>query len=397
MDRIILHIDVNSAFLSWSAIKLLKEGFNKDIRNEISVIAGDPNKRHGVIVAASIPAKKIGIKPPINLFEARKKTRDLIVVKPDYQFYKKCSENMINFLKSLFPEIQQYSIDECFIDYTTMKKIYGDEVKFAYKLKNEIYKRFGFTVNIGIGNNKLSAKMASDFEKPNKVHTLYKYEFKNKVWNKDISELFMAGKSSCKKLRELNINTIGELANSDYDMLIRNLKSQGKLLYEYANCIDESRVEPDMYEERKGIGLSRTLEYDSNDKELIFSYLYDFSKEISKKLRDKKVYANTIIITIRNNEFKTINHQGKCINAVNLTDDIFEKAKQLFLNIWDKEPIRLIGLRVTDFTSTNSIQLSIFDKNNDKHEKEQLQKIVDDINNKLGNSSVMLGVKNSEL
>lgn len=393
MDRIILHIDVNSAFLSWSAIKLLKEGFNKDIRNEISVIAGDPNKRHGVIVAASIPAKKIGIKPPINLFEARKKTRDLIVVKPDYQFYKKCSENMINFLKSLFPEIQQYSIDECFIDYTTMKKIYGDEVKFAYKLKNEIYKRFGFTVNIGIGNNKLSAKMASDFEKPNKVHTLYKYEFKNKVWNKDISELFMAGKSSCKKLRELNINTIGELANSDYDMLIRNLKSQGKLLYEYANCIDESRVEPDMYEERKGIGLSRTLEYDSNDKELLFSYLYDFSKEISKKLRDKKVYANTIIITIRNNEFKTINHQGKCINAVNLTDDIFEKAKQLFLNIWDKEPIRLIGLRVTDFTSTNSIQLSIFDKNNDKHEKEQLQKIVDDINNKLGNSSVMLGVK----
>ena len=393
MDRIILHIDVNSAFLSWSAIKLLKEGFNKDIRNEISVIAGDPNKRHGVIVAASIPAKKIGIKPPINLFEARKKTRDLIVVKPDYQFYKKCSENMINFLKSLFPEIQQYSIDECFIDYTTMKKIYGDEVKFAYKLKNEIYKRFGFTVNIGIGNNKLSAKMASDFEKPNKVHTLYKYEFKNKVWNKDISELFMAGKSSCKKLRELNINTIGELANSDYDMLIRNLKSQGKLLYEYANCIDESRVEPDMYEERKGIGLSRTLEYDSNDKELIFSYLYDFSKEISKKLRDKKVYANTIIITIRNNEFKTINHQGKCINAINLTDDIFEKAKQLFLNIWDKEPIRLIGLRVTDFTSTNSIQLSIFDKNNDKHEKEQLQKIVDDINNKLGNSSVMLGVK----
>lgn len=393
MDRIILHIDVNSAFLSWSAIKLLKEGFNKDIRNEISVIAGDPNKRHGVIVAASIPAKKIGIKPPINLFEARKKNRDLIVVKPDYQFYKKCSENMINFLKSLFPEIQQYSIDECFIDYTTMKKIYGDEVKFAYKLKNEIYKRFGFTVNIGIGNNKLSAKMASDFEKPNKVHTLYKYEFKNKVWNKNISELFMAGKSSCKKLRELNINTIGELANSDYDMLIRNLKSQGKLLYEYANCIDESRVEPDMYEERKGIGLSRTLEYDSNDKELIFSYLYDFSKEISKKLRDKKVYANTIIITIRNNEFKTINHQGKCINAVNLTDDIFEKAKQLFLNIWDKEPIRLIGLRVTDFTSTNSIQLSIFDKNNDKHEKEQLQKIVDDINNKLGNSSVMLGVK----
>lgn len=393
MERIILHIDVNSAFLSWSAIKLLKEGFNKDIRNEVAVIAGDPNKRHGVIVAASIPAKKIGIKPPINLFEARKKTKNLIVVKPDYKFYKKCSDNMITFLKKLFPEIQQYSIDECFVDYTTMKKIYGDEVKFAYKLKNEIYKRFGFTVNVGIGNNKLSAKMASDFEKPNKVHTLYKYEFKDKVWNKDISDLFMAGKSSCKKLRELNINTIGELAIADYDMLIRNLKNQGKLLYEYANCIDESKVEPDVYEERKGIGLSRTLEYDSNNKDLIYSYLYDFSKEISKKLRDKKLYANTIMVTIRNNEFKTINHQKKCINAINLTDDIFEIAKELFLNLWDKEPVRLIGLRVTDFTSTNSIQLSIFDKNSEKYEKAKLQELVDDINSKLGNSSVMLGVK----
>ena len=208
MERIVLHIDVNSAFLSWSAVKLLEEGYKKDIRNEVAVVAGDPKKRHGIIVAASIPAKKLGIKAPINLYEARKKYKDLIVVKPDHNYYYKKSKAMMDFLKKLFPEFQQYSIDECFIEYTSMKRIYGDEVKFAYKLKDEIYKRFGFTVNVGIGNNKLCAKMASDFEKPNKVHTLYEYEFKDKVWNLDISELFMAGKSSCKKLRELNINTI---------------------------------------------------------------------------------------------------------------------------------------------------------------------------------------------
>lgn len=391
MERLILHIDVNSAFLSWSALKLLEEGYNKDIRDEISVIAGDPNKRHGVIVAASIPAKKIGIKPPINLYEARKKCKDLIVVKPDFNYYYNKSKRLINYLKSLFPEVQQYSIDECFIDYSSMKMLYGDEVKYAYKLKDDIYKIFGFTVNIGIGNNKLSAKMASDFEKPNKVHTLYKNEFKEKIWNKDISELFMAGKSSCSKLRELNINTIGELANSDIQMLIRNLKSHGKLLYEYANCIDDSEVETESYNERKGIGFSRTLEFDSDDKDLIFKYLYNFSKDISKKLREKKVYANTLMVTIRNYEFKTTNHQQKYLNSINLTDDIYEKAKELFINTWDREPIRLIGLRATDFTDSNNYQISIFDNNTIKNDK-IISDIIDNINSKYGDNIVTKGI-----
>lgn len=395
MERIILHIDVNSAFLSWSALKLLEEGYKKDIRNEVAVIAGDPNKRHGVIVAASIPAKKLGIKPPINLYEARKKCNNLIVVKPDFNYYYNKSKGMMDYLKNLFPEVQQYSIDECFVDYTSMKMLYGDEVKYAYKLKDEIYKKFGFTVNVGIGNNKLSAKMASDFEKPNKVHTLYENEFKDKVWDKDISELFMAGKSSCAKLRSLNINTIGELANADLNMLIRNLKSQGKLLYEYANGIDDSKIETEKYIERKGIGFSKTLEYDSDDRELIYKYLYDFSKDISKKLREKKIYANTIMVTIRNYEFKTNNHQKKYTNSFNLEDDIYDKAKDLFNEFWDKEPIRLIGLRVTDFSDNNNIQLSIFDKSENNYETEKLQKIVDDINKQYGDKSISLGVKKS--
>lgn len=393
MERIILHIDVNSAFLSWSALKLLEEGYSKDIRNEISVIAGNPKKRHGVIVAASIPAKKIGIKPPINLYEARKKYNDLIVVTPDYEYYYKKSKELIDYLKSLFTDIQQYSIDECFIDYTSFKKLYGNEVDFAYKLKDEIYKRFKFTVNIGIGNNKLCAKMASDFEKPNKVHTLYYYEFKDKVWNMDISNLFMAGKASCKKLRELNINTIGELANSDLNMLIRNLKSQGKLLYEYANGIDDSPLDIDRYDERKGIGFSRTLEYDMENVEEIYKYLYDFSKKISEKLREKSVYANTLVITIRNSSFKTYNHQQKFFNGINLTDDIYQKSKDLFIQTWDKEPIRLIGLRVTDFTDSNSFQLSIFDENIKEKEDEKIQNIIDKINKDYGKEVINKGNK----
>ena len=389
MKRIIMHIDVNSAFLSWSALKLLEEGYKKDLRNEISVIAGDPSKRHGVIVAASIPAKKIGIKPPTNLYEARKICKDLIVVKPDRNYYYKKSNQLINLLKKLFDSVEQYSIDECFIDYTSYKKIYGDEVKFAYKLKEFIYKKFGFTVNIGIGNNKLSAKMASDFEKPNKVHTLYEYEFKDKVWNLDISNLFMAGKSACKTLRTLNINTIKDLALSDKDMIIRHLKSHGKLLWEYANNIDNSELNNDRYNDRKGIGFSKTLEYDMDEKEELYKYLKEFSKDISKKLKKLNVYATTLTVTIRNSEFKTYNHGHKYLNGFNLEEDIYQKSIELFNKSWQKEPIRLIGLRAGDFTDSNNYQLSLFEKN--IVEDKQIDQIIERLNNEFGSNIIFKG------
>lgn len=391
MERIIMHIDVNSAFLSWSALKLLEEGFKKDIRKEIAVIAGDPNKRHGVIVAASVPAKKLGIKSPSNLYEARKIYKDLIVVKPDMNYYRKKSKQLIDLLNSLFDKVEQYSIDECFVDYTTYKKVYGNEVKYAYKLKDEIYNKFGFTVNIGIGNNKLSAKMASDFEKPNKVHTLYASEFKDKVWNLDISDLFMAGKSACKILRELNINTIGQLANADQNMLIRHLKSHGKLLWEYANNIDNSELNTERYNDRKGIGFSRTLEYDIDNKDEIYKYLYDFSDWISKELKRKDVYATNITVTIRNNEFKTYNHGHKYINGVRDINDIYEKAIELFNQIWKKEPIRLIGLRTCDFTDSNNYQISLFEEIKDLKKDNKTDKLIDDINNKYGKNIIKKG------
>ena len=392
MQRIILHIDVNSAFLSWSALKLLEEGYKKDIRKEVSVIAGDPNKRHGIIVAASIPAKKLGIKSPSNLYDARKIYKDLIVVKPDMYYYHKKSCELMNLLNSLFDKVEQYSVDECFVDYTSYKKIYGNEVKYAYKLKDEIYNKFGFTVNIGIGNNKLSAKMASDFEKPNKVHTLYSSEFKEKVWPLDISDLFMAGKSACKTLRELNINTIEELATADKNMLIRHLKSHGKLLWEYANNIDNSELNTDRYNDRKGIGFSRTLEYDMDKKDEIYKYLYNFSKWISSELKRKNVYANSITVTIRNNEFKTYNHGHKYINGLKDENDIYEKAIELFNQTWKKEPIRLIGLRAADFTDSNNYQISLFEEIKDLKKDNKTDKIIEDINNKYGKNIIKKGL-----
>ena len=387
MERIVLHIDVNSAFLSWSALKLLKEGSKKDIRNEISVISGRESTRNGIIVASSIPAKKKGIKAPMNLRDARKIYRDIIVVHPDYYFYADCSKKLFDFIRSLFQEVEQFSIDECFVEYTPNKKMYGDEIKFAYKLKNYIKKKFGFTVNIGIGNNKLLAKMASDFEKPDKVHTLYTSEIKEKMWPLDISDLFMAGKSSCNKLRSLGINTIGELAEFDENKLHYHMKSMGTMLYEYANGIDNSKVEYE-YRERKGIGFSRTLEEDTEDKELLYSYLNDFSKDISDYLKKKNKYAGVIVVTIRYRDFKTYNHQIKLKNNINDKESIFKYSKELFNKLWNYEPVRLIGLRVTDLSSNNDIQLSLFDENEKIIKEKEIEKLLDNINDKLGKDTV---------
>ena len=386
-----MHIDVNSAFLSWSAIKLLNEGSKVDIRNEVSVVAGLESKRKGIVVAASIPAKKIGIKSPMNLSDARKIYKDLIVTHPDREFYKECSLKMMKLIKYLFPDYEQFSIDECFVDYTEMKELYGDEVKFAYKLKNEIYKRFGFTVNIGIGNNKLLAKMASDFEKPNKVHTLYYNEIKDKMWPLDISNLFMAGKASCLKLRSVGINTIGDLANYDESKVNEILKSQGKMLYEFANGIDDSKVE-NQYENRKGIGFSRTLEEDTDDKLVINKYLKDFSKEISNSLRKRNLYAGTIVVTVRYSSFKTYNHQIKLENNTNIEEELYNYSKIAFNKLWNLEPIRLIGLRVVDLSSNRDIQLSIFEEPKRVITDKEIIDLIDSINKEFGEGTIKKGI-----
>ncbi len=387
MERIVLHIDVNSAFLSWSALKLLKEGSKKDIRNEISVVSGREATRNGIIVASSIPAKKKGIRAPMNLRDARKIYRDIIVVHPDYYFYSECSKKLFDYIRSLFEEVEQFSIDECFVEYTPNKKMYGDEVKFAYKLKDTIKKKFGFTVNIGIGNNKLLAKMASDFEKPDKVHTLYTSEIKEKMWPLDISDLFMAGKSSCARLRRLGINTIGDLANYDQNKLHYHMKSMGTMLYEYANGIDNSKVEY-RHIERKGIGFSRTLEDDTEDKKILFSYLSDFSTEISNYLKRKNKYCGVIIVTIRYKDFRTYNHQIKLKNNTNSKEEIFKYSKELFNKLWNLESVRLIGLRVTDLSTNNDIQLSLFDDNSKVLKDKEIDKLLDNINDKLGKDIV---------
>ena len=259
MNRLIFHIDVNNAFLSWTAVRMLKEGSKLDIRTIPSIVGGDEKSRHGVVLAKSMPAKKAGIVTGEPIYQAKRKVDKLYVVAVDRKTYSIYSDKFYKVLCEYTPVIERYSIDECFMDMSGMKLIYKDPIKLAHEIKDRIKKELGFTVNVGIGNSKLCAKMASDFEKPDKVHTLFNEEIKDKMWPLAVDDLFMVGKSSSKRLHELGIHTIKDLAKADETLLIRHFKSMGQMMHEYANGIDESKVMRPA-PKNQGIGHSTTLQ-----------------------------------------------------------------------------------------------------------------------------------------
>ena len=382
--RIILHIDVNNAFLSWTAIDMLKKGHPYDIRNKYAIIGGSEKDRRGIVLAKSTPAKKLGIKTADTIYSARKICPNLEIYSPNYKLYKYYSDLMFNYLNNYTNIIERYSIDECFLDYTNSQKLFGDPIKLAYIIKEDIKNKFGFTVNVGIGNNKLCAKMASDFEKPDKVHTLFDEEIKDKMWPLPIEDLFMIGKSSSKKLRELNINTIKDLATKDIDYLTKRFKKYGSLMWEYANGIDNSPVDYE-YNDPKSISNSTSLPYDYTNMDDILKVIKQLSINTATKLRNKNLYTNSISIWIKYKDFRKISKQITIENNTNSNEEIYKYAKQLFINTWNKEPVRALCVGVSKINDTHNTQLSLFNNNtkNTNNEKEdKLQKTIDNINNK---------------
>ena len=395
MSRIIFHIDVNNAFLSWTAVYLLKEGYKKDIRKIPAVIGGDEKQRRGIVLAKSPIAKKYGIVTAETLYSARKKCGWLEVFPPNYPFYVEQSKKLYNYLASYTPNIEQYSIDECFLDMTGTSLLYGnDYLKLAYKIKNEIREKYGFTVNIGIGENKLCAKMASDFEKPDKVHTLYMNEIETKMWPLPVNDLFMLGRSSAKRLEELGIKTIGDLVKCSPTFLRKHFKKQGDYFLEASKGIDYSPVVPKSVK-NKCISISRTLPYDYTKKEDLEKVLFDEVESVTFDLRRKKLYAKTVAITYRNFLFKNYSHQMTMDNPTDLTNDIYNQVLVLFARSWKEDPIRNIGVRLSDLTDEKKEQMSIFD-NIEKKEVSEVEKVMDEIINKFGRDSLKFASKSAK-
>ena len=390
MKRLIFHVDVNSAFLSWEATRRVREG-GEDIRLIPSAIGGDRDKRTGVILAKSIPAKKYGIKTGEPVSQALRKCPGLYLARPDFLLYERYSRLFMDICREYAPVVEKYSIDECFLDMSGTEKIYPDIVATAYELKDAIKERLGFTVNVGVGSNKLLAKMAGDFEKPDKVHTLFEDEIETKLWHLPVRELFSVGASTADKLENACIITIGDLARLDIGIL-RSLVGNklGDQLWAYANGIDDSEVlaQP---EKAKGYSNSTTLDSDVMDAQTAYNILLALVDTTASRMRADGVRAYCIGVTIRGNDFKDRSHQRKLTEANDITEDIFKQCKQLFDELWDrKTPLRLLGVSLTNVTDEYEQQISLFDDGR-KEKKRMLDKTVDDIRSRFGVNTITRG------
>ncbi|EOC99743.1 DNA polymerase Y family protein [Caldisalinibacter kiritimatiensis] len=387
-NKIIMHIDVNSAFLSWQAAYNKQIGIETDIRDIPAVVGGNQATRHGIVLAKSLPAKKLGIKTGESLMEARTKCKDLVVVPPNYSLYIKSHKALINLIKEYSPYVSVFSIDECFMDYTGMEQHFGPPLEAAYKIKNRIYNELGFTVNIGISINKLLAKQASELHKPNKVNTLYPNEIKEKLWPLPVEELFMVGSRTKSKLNNIGIYTIGDLANSDYELISSKLKSHGRLIYQYAWGRDDSKLNYSNYIPFKSVGNGSTIPFDIEDRETAHKILLSLVETTTRRLRQANMQCRVITIGIKTSEFHRFTHQKKILSFTNSTVEIYEITKALFDEVWDGAPIRKFSVRLSELTSCNINQLTFFDNQN-KIKLEKIDKTIDSIRDKYGDKAII--------
>lgn len=394
MAQTIFHIDVNSAYLSWSALERLEEGDTVDLRLIPSIVGGDIQKRHGVVLAKSIPAKAYGIVTGEPVVNALRKCPNLTMVPPNHTMYEEKSRALMQYLYSLCPDIEQASIDECYMDFSSIAHLYPSPKAAALTIKDEVCRRFGFTVNIGISDKKVLAKMASDFKKPNLVHTLYSTEIQTKLWPLPVASLFMCGRSSVEALKKLEILTIGDLAKADPAIIASHLKSHGILLWEYANGKDASVVMSEPVK-RKGVGNSTTVSHDVTERKEAAQILLTLAESVGKSLRTSHEAAGLICTEIKYSSFKSVSHQMVLDTPTASTDIIYRTALSLFDALWDHSPIRLLGLRTSKLVSEDApIQLSLFDIATAKPVSEKQKKLdaaLDSIRTRYGAQAIVRG------
>ena len=388
-QAVIFHIDVNSAFLSWEAVYRLHHlGGNLDLRTIPSAVGGDMSKRHGIILAKSIPAKKYNIQTGEPVTDAMRKCPNLVLVPPNYELYEKSSKAFMNILHKYTDKVEQYSIDEAFMDMTGTEGLFGTPVIVANAIKDEIYETLGFSVNIGVSSNKLLAKMASDFKKPNRVHTLFPWEIQEKMWHLPVRELFFVGGASEKKLKTLGIKTIGELAQADVHVLRSALKKHGEVIWDFANGRDVSVVEA-VPADNKGYGNSTTIAFDVTDAGTAKMVLLSLAETVGRRLRKDEARVEVVAISIRFYNLTYASHQMVLFSPTNITKEIHEAACRLFDELWDGTPIRHLGVHTGRVSRDgNNRQLSLFD-HTDYEKLEKLDYAVDSIRERFGRDAIV--------
>lgn len=387
MQRVIFHIDVNSAFLSWEAVEQLRNGSPVDLREIPSAVGGDIDTRHGVILAKSIPAKKYKITTGEPVVDALRKCPDLVLVKPHHALYSEQSAAFMSILQQYSDCIEKFSVDEAFVDMTGTRRLFGAPVEAANRIREQVYRELGFTVNVGVSSNKLLAKMASDFEKPNKVHTLFPEEIERKMWPLPVGDLLFVGKATVRQLNSIGIRTIGELAREDRKLLVQKFGKAGEVMWRFANGMDDSSVEP-IRADNKGYGHSTTLAFDVTDAATAKKILLELTDKVCMRLRRDDAKVETVSVQFRFSDLSRASHQCTLPNATNITQEIYRYVCKLFDEKWDHTPIRLLGVSTSRVAKEDGgRQMNLFD-DTDYEKLEKLDKAMDSIRDRFGTGAI---------
>lgn len=391
MRPVIFHVDANSAFLSWSAVYRLRVlGEETDLREIPAIVGGERESRHGIVLARSQPAKKLGIKTGEPVFQALQKCPELVIVPPDYGLYVEASRHFVEVLRRFSPKVEQYSIDEAWVDMTGTERLFGAPRLAAEKMRETIYNELGFTVNIGISTNKLLSKVAGDFEKPNKIHTLFPEEMAEKMWPLPVRDLFLVGAATERKLKRLGVLTIGDLARADVKFLRSRFGKPGETLWHFANGRNTDAVNP-VAPLNKGYGNSVTTAQDVIDRETGRQVLLSLCETVASRMRKDEQWGSCVSVHFRTADFNHYSHQCQLSGATNITREIFLAACRLFDEGWDGiTPLRQLGVQVTGLSTEAYQQYDLFSgETPQKYEKRlALDETVDALRDKYGETVI---------
>mgnify|MGYP001766977275 CR=1 FL=1 len=389
MDKLILHCDLNNFFASASLLA------HPELKDQPVAVAGDPERRHGIILAKNIPAKIAGVKTAEAIWQSLQKCPNLILLKPDYPLYIKFSEIVREIYYRYTGNIEPFGIDEAWLDISQHGKDirYGAEV--AHELKEVIKSETKLTVSIGVSFSKVFAKLGSDYKKPDAVTVISRENYKDLVWPLPAEDLIYVGRATKQKLNRIAITTIGDLANADPEVLRLLLGKNGLVIRDFANGNDGSLVKAVDHEFGfKGIGNSMTTTRDLIcDRDIRISFLL-LSEMVAQRMRAQGVTAGNIGIYLRDKDLAHITRQKKLNEKTFISDEITDIAMDLYYANWDikNHPVRSLGIRSTDFSNINGKrQLSFFDSI-DKMHLEALEFAKDDIIRKYGKGAVTRAV-----
>ena len=384
-QRHILHCDCNCFYAS------VEMQEHPELRGKSIAVCGDPEARHGIVLTASYPAKRMGVKTAMPIWEAKQHCRDLIVVPASYGKYQKYSSYVREIFRDYTDQVESFGLDEAWLDITGSLGLFGDPVKIAKEISDRIKRELGITVSIGVSFNKITAKLGSDYKKPDATTCITRENYQNILWPLPARDMMGVGKTTADHLARMGIETIGDIARAGQDQIRLILGRSGETIWEYASGIDPSPVRPpDASDQPKSVGNSITFAHDLVGRQEIFAGLLALSDQVGSRLRKHGLYCSTVQIQIKDPLLATICRQQKLSAPTNVTREIYEAACAIAEKSWSMHsPVRLLSVTGTGLSDCCAEQMTLIDDTTEEKMKNaKLDRAMDSIRSRYGKDSI---------